>query len=156
VSDATDLNRGRLPPKRRRLPRRTDRHAIQETPEQGPPEPRVSMDFRGSIIGQVGAKIANIDSTIGGVSHSGDSKVADALQALVEAVQAQHELAAEQRQDLLDNIEYLAQAAQSPPEKRSRGMVKAALEALTAAATTSTELSKVVDAWGSVLHRFVS
>ena len=129
-----------------------------EASGQRPPESQVSMNISGGAFygGQFAGQITNIDSTIAGVSQSGDSQVASALQALEQAVLAQRELDAEQRKDLLDNIEYLAHAAQSPPEKRNRGIIKSALSALTAAAATSTELSKAVDAWGSILHRLVS
>lgn len=57
---------------------------------------------------------------------------------------------------LLDNVGYLAEAAQAPPEKRNRGIIKSVLAALTAAATSGVELSKAMDTWGAVLHKLVS
>ena len=116
------------------------------------------MNFYDSTLygAQFAGQISNIDSTVAGITQSGDSEVARALQALKQAVLAQHELDAEEQRYLLDNIRHLAQAAQSPPGKRSRRIVESALAALTAAAATGTELGKAVDAWGSILHRLVS
>jgi hypothetical protein len=116
------------------------------------------MNFSGGNFygGQFAAQIANINSTIAGVVQHGDAEVARALQALEQAVLAQSGLGDGERQDLLDNIEYLAQAGQAPPEKRNRGLVKSVIAALTTAATAGTELGKAIEVWGSVLHRLVS
>jgi uncharacterized protein YpuA (DUF1002 family) len=113
------------------------------------------MNFYNSNIGQVGSQ-KNIKSTVAGVNQSGDREVARALRKLKQAVLAQHELGAQDQQDLLENIEDLEQANQASPEERKRGRIRAAWAALTTAATISTELAKAIDAWRSVLSRFVS
>jgi hypothetical protein len=120
-----------------------------------PAEPSAQMNFYNSNIGQVGSQ-KNIKSTVAGVNQSGDREVARALRKLKQAVLAQHELGAQDQQDLLENIEDLEQANQASPEERKRGRIRAAWAALTTAATISTELAKAIDAWRSVLSRFVS
>jgi hypothetical protein len=99
---------------------------------------------------------ANIDSTIATVVQQGSLDVAAALKALKEAVLSQQGMADEQRAELLDNVAYLAEAAQTPPEQRNRGTVRAVLSALKIAATSGAELGKVYDAWDGVLHRLLS
>ncbi|MEU7640493.1 hypothetical protein AB0C11_31150 [Streptomyces sp. NPDC039016] len=129
-----------------------------EASGQAAPEPRVSMTFSGGNFygGQFAAQIANIHSSIAGVHQDGGAEIADALRALGQAVLTQQNLDDEQRRDLLDNVEYLADAAGKPPERRNRGIIKAALGALSAAAATGTGLSTAMDAWGGVLHRLLS
>lgn len=107
-------------------------------------------------VGQMAAKITNIESTIQGVANQGHDRAADALRAVEEAVLAESGLDDEARHDLLDNIEYLAESAQQEPGKRSRGMVKQALAALTTAAITGAEISKAMTACGDVLHAILS
>lgn len=129
-----------------------------EASGQVAPEPRVSMTFSGGNFygGQFAAQIANIDSTIAGVLQHGDAAVADALKALEQAVLSQGDMDEEQRRDLLDNVAYLAEAAQAPPAKRNRGIMKSVLAALSTAATGSADLTKAMNAWGEVLHGLLS
>jgi hypothetical protein len=129
-----------------------------EASGQESPEPRVSMTFSGGTFygGQFAAQIANIDSTIAGVVQQGSPDVADALKALEQAVLSQEDLNEEERRDLLDNVGYLAEAAQTPPEERNRGIVKSVLAALNAAATRGVELQNAMAAWGGVLNGLVS
>lgn len=125
-----------------------------EASRQSAPETTVSMTFSGGTFygGQFAAQIANIDSTIAGVLRRGDTAVADALKALEQAVLSKDDTDGEQRGDLLDNVAYLAEAAQTPPEKRNRGIIKSVLAALRTAATGSADLAKVMNAWGEVLQ----
>ncbi|WP_405780663.1 hypothetical protein [Streptomyces sp. NBC_00859] len=118
------------------------------------PGPSVSMTFSGGTFygGQFAGRIANIESTIAGVVQQGGHEVADALRALEQAVISQEGLDEEQRQDLLDNVGYLAEVAQAPPERRNRGIIRSALAALTVAASSGEELSRAMSAWGGVLH----
>ncbi|MFE0173323.1 hypothetical protein ACFWZ2_13470 [Streptomyces sp. NPDC059002] len=117
-------------------------------------EPRVSMSISGNTIygGQFGAQIANIDSTIAGVAQQGSREVADALKALEQAVLSQEGLDEEQRRDLLDNVGYLAEAAETPPGQRNRGIIKSVLSALSLAATSGDDLNRTMETWGGVLH----
>ncbi|MFD9504162.1 hypothetical protein [Streptomyces sp. NPDC060035] len=118
------------------------------------PDSQVAMTFNGGIFygGQFAAQIANINSTIAGVMQQGSPDIAAALKALQEAVLSQEGLDGEHRQDLLDNVEYLAEVAQVPAQERKRGMVQAALAALGAAAASGTALSEAISAWGGVLN----
>jgi hypothetical protein len=128
-----------------------------EASGQMPPEPKVSMTFSGGTFygGQFAAQIENIDTTIAGVLHQGGSDLADALEAIKQAVLSQQGLGVGQSRDLLDNVEYLAEAAQAPPGKRNRGIIKSVLGALATAATGGAELGKAMDVWGDVLHRLL-
>ncbi|GAA3846648.1 hypothetical protein GCM10022403_092940 [Streptomyces coacervatus] len=90
------------------------------------PQPPVSFTFNNSTVngGQFAAQLANIDSTIAGVVQNGSSDIGEALKALTQAVLSQEDLGDTERSDLLDNVGELAQAAQSPPEERRRGVIR--------------------------------
>ncbi|WP_378741861.1 hypothetical protein [Nocardia brasiliensis] len=119
--------------------------------------PQVRMTFTGGTFlgSQFAAQVANIDSTIAGAIQQSGSEVADAIKALEKAVLATEGIDDDHRQELLDNVEYLAEAAQTPPEERKRGMVRSALAALNIAALGGTALGDAMDAWGAVLDRLV-
>ena len=68
----------------------------------------------------------------------------------------QDDLDEDQRRDLLDNVGYLAEAAQAPPERRNRGIVKSVLATLKVAAISGGALNQAMDTWGEILHKPVS
>ncbi|MEU5612651.1 hypothetical protein AB0H03_28650 [Streptomyces sparsogenes] len=125
-----------------------------EASGQAAPEPRVSFEISGGNFHgvQFAAQIANIESTIAGVAHQSGTDTAEALKALQQAVLSQPGLEDSEREGLLDNVEYLATAANTPPEHRKRGLISAALLALTTAAATGGQLQGVMDTWGGVLQ----
>jgi hypothetical protein len=128
-----------------------------EASGQRAPEPNISMTIKGGTFQgvQFGTKIENINSTIAGVVNQSGSDTAAALEALKQAILSHDGLGREETQELIDNVEYLAEAAEKPPEKRNRGIIKLALAALTGAATAGTELGKVMSSWGEVLHKIM-
>lgn len=129
-----------------------------EASDRAAPKPQLAVTVSGGTFygAQIAAQISNIDSTIAGVAQQGSTEMADALKALEQAVLSQADLGEDERRDLLDNIGYLADTAQTPPEKRNRGIVKSVLTALGLAATAGTELGQAVDTWGHVLRQLAS
>ncbi|KAK1181797.1 hypothetical protein B7755_028830 [Streptomyces sp. NBS 14/10] len=125
-----------------------------EASGQAAPEPRVSFAISGGTFHgvQFATQIANIESTIAGVAYQSGTDAAEALKALQQAVLSQPGLEDSERQDLLDNVEYLATAANTPHEHRKRGLISAALLALTTAAAAGGQLQGVMDTWGGVLQ----
>ncbi|WP_329164194.1 hypothetical protein OG709_00265 [Streptomyces sp. NBC_01267] len=125
--------------------------------EQAVPQPHVSMSFSGGTFygGQFAAQIANINSSISGLSRQGGTEVADALKALEQAVLSQADLDEEQRRDLLDNVGYLGDVAQLPPEQRNRGIIRSVLAALSLAASSGNDLRQAMEAWGGVLRNLL-
>lgn len=106
-------------------------------------DPRVTVTVNGNVyIGQMAAKITNIESTIQGVANQGDDRTADGLRAVERAVLAEQGIDDETRHELLDDVQFLAESAQQEPRERKRGMVKRALAALSLAATTGDEVTR--------------
>lgn len=128
-----------------------------EASGQRAPEPRISMTIKGGTFNgmQVADQIANIDSTIACVVNQSGSDTAAALEDLKQAILSHDGLDGKETQELIDNVEYLAEAAEKPPEKRNRGIIKSVLAALTGAAAAGSELDKVMSSWGDVLHKIM-
>lgn len=107
--------------------------------------PRVSITISGGTFNgsQIAAHIANINSTITSVHQHGDPDVASALAELTEAVLSLEE-EDERRPELLENVEYLAQAANTPPEKRKSGVIKSIFTTLRTAAASASETGDTI------------
>lgn len=127
-------------------------HAGYEQPSQ------VSVTINGGTIinPQIAAQIHTIGSNITAVLDQGDTKLAHALRAMEDAVVSLSDAHHELRQETLDQLEYLSEAAKAAPEKRKRGMVKSSLESLAKAASTSAEIGKAYEAWRTVLDGLLS
>ncbi|MFJ4536659.1 hypothetical protein ACIP39_11925 [Streptomyces tibetensis] len=128
-----------------------------EASGQAAPEPRLSVSISGGTVNipQLASQINNINSTITGVVHQSGADVAEALRELQQAVVEQEGLEESERQTLLDNVEYLATAANTPPEGRNRGLITSVLLALTAAAASAEQLQRVMDVWGGALQGLI-
>lgn len=121
-------------------------------PSEKGPDMSVNISGGNFFGAQIASQIQNIRSTIAGIKQDGNNDLADAITALEHAVTAQGSLSDKDREDLLGNIDFLAQAARTAPDNRNRGVIKAVLRALTAAAQTGTELATALATWETVLH----
>lgn len=121
-------------------------------------KPNVSLTVSGGTIniGQLGSQIENNNSTIAGVAAYGNANVADALQEIQRAVMAEDGLDEEQKQELLESVGDLADAANTLPERRNQRLIKSALSALKFASMTGGELSQAMNSWGGILHHLLS
>jgi len=97
--------------------------------------------------------VISIGTTIKVLSDSGNTSAAAAISALTEAIQHDPELADDLRNQLLDNVADIADAAAAPTpaEHRKLSRAKAAMSAITAAANTSSQLAHAVSTWHDVL-----
>ncbi|MET8424506.1 hypothetical protein [Nocardia sp. NPDC004860] len=123
-----------------------------ETSGQGRKDPTYAFNFHNSTLNNspVGSRVESISYSISNVVNQGNQDLGDALDAVKEAILAD-DLGEEERSGLLDNVEYLAQAAEASPESRKPGMIRSALAALAAAATVGTQLNQALESWGAVL-----
>lgn len=95
----------------------------------------------------------SINATVAAVADRGDARVADAINALTEAVQQDPGLAEDKRMELLHHVADIAEAAAEPGEDRQRSRAKAALEAITVAAKGAAQLAQTVNTWHDVLGK---
>ncbi|NUP28397.1 MAG: hypothetical protein HOQ44_17200 [Nocardia sp.] len=126
-----------------------------EASGQSRPAPQYNQTFNAPV-NQAAMKIENNSSTISTEITGGDSEMVTALRAIEAAIRAEPELSDGQRLELLDNLGDLTDAANASPEGRRRGRIRAALDAITNAATAGTELNRAVEAWGGVLGGLMS
>ena len=118
-------------------------------------DPTVSMTFNNSNIGQVASQISNNDAKVVGLAQPYDGDVVQALDALQQAVRNERTLMGEEQAELLERIEYLSKAAQSPPHTRDRFTLKSVLTALNVAAASGSDLSHALSSWSGVLSRLI-
>ncbi|WP_458687300.1 hypothetical protein [Nocardia tengchongensis] len=116
------------------------------------PTSQYSINIHGSTInGPVAMKLDAINSTIAGILNQGSADLGKALETLKEAILTDTTDDPELRQDLLDNLETVAGATQSPPASRDRAGLKAILKVFKTAALSGPEVAKAMEAWGHVL-----
>jgi hypothetical protein len=117
--------------------------------------PNVSMIVNGGVVhsAQVAAEINNTNASIAKISRQRNGEIADALKALQGATLSEHSFSDEQRREILEHIDFLAQAAQAEPGKRAPSIVRSVLKALGVAATGGTELGHALAAWDQVLNQ---
>ncbi|MGW4249077.1 hypothetical protein [Nocardia sp. NPDC004722] len=127
-----------------------------DSPSSPSESSQYSQVFNGPFYGQNALKIENLNSTIAGIIEHGDSQTGEALQALEQAIMVDTIEDIELQRDLLDNLETLTDAAETPPENRKRGALKAALSMLKSAASSGPEIAKALEAWGQVLNGLVT
>ncbi|MBF6173632.1 hypothetical protein [Nocardia blacklockiae] len=119
-------------------------------------QPQYSITINGgTIYGPVAMRLEAINSSIAGIMKQGTSDLAEALKALESAIIADTDGDDELRQDLLDNLELLANEAKSPPGERKRGVVKSLVTALKNAALSGPEIAKAMEAWGGILNTLI-
>ncbi|GHE16014.1 hypothetical protein [Streptomyces alanosinicus] len=98
--------------------------------------------------------VTNIGTTIQAIADRGQTSAADAISALVEAIQQDSRMAEDLRAQLLDNVADIADATATPDEPRSLSRARAAMAAITTAAGTSSQLAQAVSTWHHVLGQF--
>jgi hypothetical protein len=87
------------------------------------------------------------------VADRGNTAAADAIQALAEAIQRDPELADDRRAELLDNVADVADAVADPVAPRKLSRAKAAMNAITSAASVSSHLAQTVGNWHDILNK---
>ncbi len=98
-----------------------------------------------SVIGSVNTgSIEKVDVSISYLKAGGNEQLSAALQSLTEAIAVAPELGIAPKSELLDQVAFLSEQAAVAAKDRRPGMIRAALEALTAGATV---VSSVEEAW---------
>lgn len=120
-------------------------------------QPQYSINISGgTIYGPVAMRLEAINSTIAGIMEQGTADLAEALESLEKAILADTQSDDELRQDLLDNLEVLANEAQSAPQNRKRGVIKSIIGSLKAAANSGPEIAKAMETWGGIITSLTS
>jgi hypothetical protein len=101
----------------------------------------------------VARTLNNIDTTVAAVADRGDTRIADAINALTNAVRQDPQLAEDDRTELLHHVADIAEAAAEPGGDRQRSRAKAALAAITTAAKGAAQLAQAVNTWHDVLGK---
>ncbi|WP_370072874.1 hypothetical protein [Streptacidiphilus sp. MAP5-3] len=131
------------------MPEYTDRSGMGD-------KPKVVNNFHAAASVMIAEKIQNINSTISAVSLRGDDALATKIQALSRAIQEEPALSDEQRADLLDDVDEMADAAKDPESPRSAKRGRRALEAVRTAGALIGATSPVAVALADWEHVFAN
>lgn len=119
----------------------------------GPTLNNINIDR--SVIGMLNAgsiqDVERIDINVTALAQSGNEDVAAALKALTEAVASSDDLSAEQRTDLLDQLNLVSGQAAMAPESRKAGVIKPVLSALATGLNAVGSLAQVWAVTGDVV-----
>ncbi|MFD6393698.1 hypothetical protein [Nocardia sp. NPDC060259] len=127
-----------------------------EASGQTTPQPTYTININGGTInGQVGMQLSNITSHITTVAEQGNDQLAAALAAIQKAAAEDQHISEDDRRDLIDNVEYLSEAAGSPPEQRNRGILRSVLSSINSAATAAPQVAQALESWGTILNTLV-
>jgi hypothetical protein len=117
----------------------------------------VQINVTGGQIGtlNLGTIIGDVENHLASVTGPESDDVRNALREIAQAVVDERELSDEERQELLEDIDLLAEEASKEPEKRRNGVVRKILSGLGTSLATAANLATV---WGTVgptvLHFF--
>ncbi len=114
----------------------------------------ITINITGSTISELNTAVEavhNIESRLTAISNQGSPGLAEALQTITQAIIEEATLDDERKQDLIDNMGDVSEAAEEPPEHRKRGRLIAAIQAVSASAVAGTRLHEVWQAWSPQL-----
>ena len=119
----------------------------------------VQINISGGQIGNLntGEQVGTITGSVHILSEKQDKQsqdLASALKYLTEAIHESKELTDDQKRDNLDILATLATAAQEPPEKRSKGVLKTIVTGLGAAVSVAKPLAELWQTWGPAVRAY--
>ena len=104
-----------------------------------------------SVVGSINTgTVQRVDVNLTYLKQGGNKDVADALQKLTEAIVNEPELPSTDKNNLLDQVDYLAEQASCAAKDRRRGMIKAAMDSLGSFAHSANSITTIAVAWEHV------
>lgn len=116
------------------------------------PRGDIHIHIEGSTVGNVVVgTVANIQSNINISRGISGEDLAVALRAVTEACLADQDFTDDQRQEALEAIEYLSEAATKPPEQRRIRNIRTIAAGLAAVMATAAQAGQIWQEWGPVI-----
>lgn len=110
-----------------------------------------------SVVGSINTgEVQRIDVAMSHIMSSGDEELAGALKEFTEAVLAASELDADSKNELVEQISFLASQSILPKEKQKRGIIKTVLLGVTTTVTMSASLLTIWDKLQPILEKVLS
>lgn len=108
-----------------------------------------------SIVGSINtAQVSRIDVAMENLRNGGEEEVTKAIGALTEAVIKVTQADEEVRNQLIEQLAFLAEQAVLPEQQRQRSVIKIVLGAVSKTIPTITGLTTLWAQWGPVLEHF--
>ena len=120
---------------------------------------KTEIHLRDSTIGVLNTgeikDVQSISVNVATLAESGHAEMAKALKELTEAVAASHDLSADDRAYVLENLEELSRQAALPPNERTKsGVIKSIASGVGASLSAAGGLAEVWSTWGSVIRAY--
>ncbi|HSW81312.1 MAG TPA: hypothetical protein VLG40_02845 [Candidatus Saccharimonas sp.] len=108
-----------------------------------------------SVIGAINtAQVGRIDVAMDDIQNNGDEDVAKAIRLLTETVIATREIKETEKQQVIEQLAFLAEQATLPQSQRQKSVVKMVLTALAGALTNAASVATIWSQWGGSLTSF--
>jgi hypothetical protein len=148
LSDSIDRTFG-LPP---RGPRIT---LPPQTVVNNSPVTNNNINVDRSVVGTINtAQVARIDIAMKNIQNNGSEEVTKAIKALSEAVINNKEVEAIQKNQLIEQLTFLAEQAALPKNQQQTSVIKMVLKAIPATLNTLTSLNTLWVQWGQTIEGF--
>jgi len=117
---------------------------------------RIHIHINQSQIGTInlGKIVGNIENHLSQVTGPSSEDIVAALKSLAEAIANDKSLEPENRQELLENVEFLSQSASEEPDKWRKGVIRAAIDAISRGLTIAASAASVWATWGPTISAF--
>jgi hypothetical protein len=122
-----------------------------------PPAPFTLNNIRvdRSTVGAINTgEVATIDVSITVLQQAGNEDVSEALKNLTQVILDAVEIPSATKSQMVDQVAYLSEQAAAAAKDRKPGMIKAACDALTQVATTTTTLATAWNAAAPILRGY--
>lgn len=107
-----------------------------------------------SVVGSINtAQVARIDVAMKNIQNAGDKEVTKAIKELTEAILNDKAIEAEQKNQLVEQLTFLAEQAALPKNQQQASVVKMVLKAIPITLSSLTSLSSLWHQWGPTIEQ---
>jgi hypothetical protein len=108
-----------------------------------------------SVVGAVNtAQVGRIDIAMENIKNTGSDNINKALKALTETIIKSSELEHKEKEQLVEELAFLAEQATLPKEQRQKSVIGMVLKAMPLSLATAVNLTTLWAQWEPTLHQF--
>lgn len=114
-----------------------------------------NIHVENSVVGSINtAQVGRINVAMNGISNGSDESVKQAIKSITEAMVNSTELESAQKDQLLEQMAFIAEQAALPANSRQKSVIKPVLTAISASLSSVSSLATIWAQWGDNLMDF--